>query len=271
MTQPVVLITGASSGIGAATALLLGSKGYRVVLAARRLERLEELAGVIREKGGEALVFQVDMSQLDQIQRLVDQSLQAYGQIDILVNSAGFGKLVWLDEQSLDEIALQIQVNLVGAIQLTRSVLAGMLSRGSGQIIQIASIASWVGLPTYSIYAATKFGMRGFIESLGREVRGTGVAVSGVYPGAVDTEFDQHAGVDWKTTRVTPDWLLISAEDLAKRIYQVIIRKKTISVIPGVMLLPVWLNAHFPGFVSWVLSHYFYRKDGKTIAWRRAE
>ena len=268
-TNPVVIITGASSGIGAAAAALLGSNGYRVVLAARRKERLESCAEKIQSGGGEAFVVQTDLSQLDQIQNLIDQTLGKYGQIDILINSAGYGKLVWLDEQSQEEIAHQIQTNLIGAIQVTRAVLPTMMSQGRGQIIQIESIASWVGLPTYSIYAATKFGLRGFMEGLSRECRGTGITISGVFPGAVDTEFDQHAGVDWRTTRITPDWLLVSAEEVAKKIMLMIEQKKKMTVIPGIMILAILANAHFPGTVGWILSKYFYRRGGKTVAWRQ--
>jgi len=267
MTQQVVLVTGASSGIGSATALYLGCQGYKIILAARRLDRLEELAAEIRKNGGEALVIQSDISQSDQIQNLVDLSIETFQRIDILVNSAGYGKLVWLDEQSLEDISHQIQVNLIGAIQLSRAVLPGMLSRGTGQIIQITSIASWVGLPTYSIYAANKFGLRGFLESFRRELRGTGITVTGVYPGSVDTEFDQHAGIDWKFKRVTPSWLMVSPEYVARRIHKVIQKKRTISVIPWIMVVPALANALFPRLVGWMLSKYFYRIEGKTIAW----
>ncbi|MCJ7714898.1 MAG: SDR family NAD(P)-dependent oxidoreductase [Anaerolineales bacterium] len=267
--NPVVIVTGASSGIGAAAAIYLGGRGYRVVLAARRLERLEQLAAQIRNVGGEALAVQMDISEHIQIQHVVDETLKTFGQIDILINSAGYGKLVWLDEQTQEEIAQQIQTNLIGAIQITRAVLPSMLSRKTGHIIQLTSIASWVGLPTYSIYAANKFGLRGFLEGLRRELRGSGITVSGVYPGAVDTEFDQHAGVDWRITRVTPDWLLVSPEDVAQLILRVIQKKKHTAVIPRIMIVSVYINAHFPGFVSWLLSKFFYRSGGKNVSWRQ--
>ena len=102
-------------------------------------------------------------------------------------------------------------------------------------------------------------------------MRGTGITISSVFPGAVDTEFDQHAGVHWKTTRVTPDWLLLSSADVAERLIKVIKTKKKQVVIPGIMWVAVLANAHFPGFVSWVLSKYFYRQGGKTVAWRDVE
>jgi short-subunit dehydrogenase len=268
MPQPVAIVTGASSGIGSAAARMLGSKGYRVVIAARRQERLEEVAASIREVGGEALVVPADLGQLDQIRDLVAKTLQTFGHIDLLVNSAGYAKLVWLEEQPQEEIGRQIQVNLVGAIQLIREVLPSMLDRGSGQIIQIVSAASWVGLPTYSIYAANKFGLRGFLESLRRELRGTGITVSGIYPGAVDTEFDQHAGIEWEFKGVTPPWLLYSPEDVAACIWRVIKNRKRSVVFPGIMLLAILINAHFPRLVGWLLSKWFYRVEGKTVAWQ---
>lgn len=208
-----------------------------------------------------------DVGQAEQIQNLVDRSLEIYGRIDILVNCAGYGKLVWLDEQNVADISHQIQVNLIGAILLCKAVLPGMAARGQGQIIQITSIASWVGLPTYSIYTANKFGLRGFLESFRRELRGTGVTVTGLYPGSVDTEFDQHAGIDWEFKRVTPSWLMVSPEAVANRIQQVIQRKTSFSVIPWIMVLPALVNALFPRLSGWILSKYFYRVGGKTIAW----
>ncbi|MCJ7716225.1 MAG: SDR family oxidoreductase [Anaerolineales bacterium] len=271
MSQPVAIITGASSGIGEAAARALSRGGFRVVLAARRKDRLDILASEIQDGGGEVLVIPTDLSRLDHIQNLVERSVQAYGQIDVLVNSAGYGRLVWLDEQSQEDIQNQLQVNLIGAIQITREILPGMLARGKGHIIHITSIASWVGLPTYSIYTATKFGLRGFLESLRREMRGTGITVTGLFPGAVDTEFDQHAGVHWKTTRVTPDWLLLSSADVAEQILKVIKTRKKQIVIPRIMWVGVLVNSHFPGFANWLLSKYFYRKEGKTIAWRDIE
>ena len=271
MDQPVVIITGASSGIGAAAALTLGDAGYRVVIAARRMDRLTDLASRIHERGGDALPVQIDLSQTDQVENLVKTTLQVYDRIDVLINNAGYSRLVWLDEQSAAGIQDQIQVNLISPILLTRAVLPLMLSQGSGQIIQIASISSWVGLPTYSIYTAFKFGLRGFMESLRRELRGSGITVSVIYPGAVDTEFDQHAGVHWKTTRVTPNWLLLPAEKVSQYILDVIQKKKKKIIVPGVMRLAIWANTLFPRVVSWVLSKYFYREDGKTVAWRDAQ
>jgi len=268
--NPVVIITGASSGIGEKAAITLAKNGYRVVIAARRQNRLEEIAEQIRKEGGEVLPIQTDLSQVDQIRDLVEKTKSVFGQIDILVNNAGSARHLWLDEQSLkDDIQNQLQVNLIGMIQLTRLVIPDMVEAGVGQIIHISSIASWVGVPTYSIYNASKFGSRGFLASLRRELRGTGVIISEIFPGAVDTEFGQDPDVSWKTTTVTPKFALLSPQSVADKILVMIQRKKTISVIPGFMWLAIWADAHIPRFISWVLSKYFYSSDGVRYTWRQ--
>ncbi len=268
--NPVVIITGASSGIGEKAAITLAKNGYRVVIAARRQSRLEEIAEQIRKEGGEVLPIQLDLSQVNQIRDLVERTRSVFGQIDILVNNAGSARHLWLDEQSLeDDIQNLLQVNLIGMIQLTRLVIPDMVEEGSGQIVHISSIASWVGVPTYSIYNASKFGSRGFLASLRRELRGTGVTISEIFPGAVDTEFGLDPDVSWKTTTVTPKFALLSAQSVADKILDMIQRKKTKSVIPGFMWLAIWADALFPGFVSWILSKYFYSSDGVRYTWRQ--
>jgi len=269
-TNPVVIITGASSGIGEKAAIKLAEQGYRVVIAARRKNRLEEIAEQIREIGGEVLPVQLDLSQVDQIRDLVERTKNVFGRIDILVNNAGSARHLWLDEQSLEEdIQTQLQVNLIGMIQLSRLVLPDMVLEGSGQIIHISSVASWVGVPTYSIYNASKFGSRGFLASLRRELKGTGVIISEIFPGAVDTDFGLDPEVSWKTTTVTPNFALLSAQSVADQILKVIKKKKTRSVLPGFMWFAIWGDAHFPGIVSWILSKYFFVSDGVRYTWRQ--
>lgn len=267
-TSPVVIVTGASSGIGEKTALLLGQEGYRVVLAARRIERLDALAEQIRQAGGEALSVALDLSETDQIINLVDRVRDQYGRIDILVNNAGSARHVWLDELSLEEdIEKQLQVNLIGMIQLTRLVLPEMVAAGRGQIIHVSSIVAWVGVPTYSIYAAGKFGARGFLASLRRELRGTDVVVSEVFPGGVDTDFGQDPRVKWEAKEVTPSFALASPLSVAKRILGLIRSRRRLSVIPRIMWLAIWAEALFPGLVSWILSFSFFTRDGVRYSW----
>jgi short-subunit dehydrogenase len=144
-----------------------------------------------------------------------------------------------------------------------------MIEAGSGQIIHISSIASWIGVPTYSIYNASKFGSRGFLASLRRELKGTGITISEIFPGAVDTEFGLDPEVSWKTTTVTPKFALLSAQFVADKILDMIQNKKTKSVIPGFMRIAIWADALIPGLISWILSKYFYKLDGVRYTWRQ--
>ena len=269
MPEPVILITGASAGIGAATARLFGAMGYRVVLAARRQERLETLAQEITAAGGEALPVPSDCGELGDVQSLVSRTLSAYGQIDVLFNNAGFGRLDWLEQlDPVSDIAAQIDVNLSGVIQMSRAVLPHMIERRAGHIINMSSIAGFIAAPTYSIYTATKYGVRGFTEALRREVSIYGIRVSGLYPGGVDTEFSQHAGIRRTTGTTTPAALRLSSEQVAEAVLSLVRRPRRELIIPGVMRLAVWLNSLFPWLVDWGIEWSFTRKERASRASR---
>ena len=260
--SPVILITGASSGIGAATARLFAAEGYRVILAARREDQLDALATEIRATGGEALVVPTDLTRLEQIEALVSQSLAHFGQIDVLLNNAGLGRLNWLEKLELEkDIDFQIQVNLTGLIQTTQMVLPNMIARKQGHIINMGSIAGLIGTPTYSVYAASKFGLRGFTEALRREVGIHGIRVSGIYPGGVATEFGQKAGIKRKTGISTPKSLKLSAEDVAQTVLRVVKKPRRAVIIPGLMRPTVWLNVLFPGLIDKIIESRYTRKE----------
>lgn len=181
----VAIVTGASSGIGAATALELARRGVRVVLAARRADELAGVAQAIKEAGGEARAIPTDVTDTKQVARLVRETTDAYGRVDVLVNNAGIGAQSTLEQMPAEDIANVVNVNLMGAIVATRAVLPGMLERRHGAIISVASVAGIVAVDP--VYSATKFGLRGFSLSLRREVQGGGVSVSLVSPGFIRT------------------------------------------------------------------------------------
>lgn len=262
LSGPVILITGASSGIGAATARLFGRQGYRVVLAARRQERLELLAQEIRNGGGQALVVPSDCGDLMDVQQLVAQTLEHYGQVDVLFNNAGFGRLSWLENlDPIEDIEAQIDVNLSGVIHMARAVLPHMIERCAGHIINMSSIAGFIATPTYSVYDATKFGVRGFTEALRREVKVYGIHVSGIYPGGVDTEFSEKARIQRKTGITTPAALRLSSEEVARAVFSLVRRPRRELIIPGTLRAAVWLNRLFPWFLDWAIERRFTRKE----------
>ncbi|MCE9646124.1 MAG: SDR family oxidoreductase [Chloroflexi bacterium] len=256
----VIVVTGASSGIGEATSRKFGAEGAKVVLAARRVEKLQALAGQIAAMGtgAETLVVQADLSRLDDIQSLIRQTLEKFGRIDVLVNNAGFGRLDWLEKlDPVQDIQAQMDVNVMGVIQTTRQVLPIMIQQRSGSIINMCSMAGLVGTPTYSIYAATKHAVHGFSEALRREVKPWGIDVSMVYPGGVVTEFSQHAGIKRKTNAATPKFMLLTADQVADAVLKLVRRPRRMLIIPWLWSVTVFMNKFLPGLVDYTTIHRF--------------
>jgi hypothetical protein len=188
--------------------------------------------------------------------------LEQYQQIDLLVNNAGFGRLDWLEGlKPIEDVKAQIQVNLLGLIWTSQAVLPHMIERRSGHIINMASLAGWVAPPTYSIYAATKFGVRGFTEALRREVSPYGIHVSGIYPGAVDTEFGTQARIRRKTGMSTPKRMRLTADEVAQAVLRLAQRPRRAVILPGYMRWVVALNGLFPGLVDWAVRVRFVDRE----------
>ncbi len=262
-THPVAIVTGASSGIGEATARRLAKEGYRVALAARRLDRLQTLADEITAAGGIALPIETDVSDIASLQNLVKQTHTTWGRIDVLFNNAGFGRFKWLEElDPAKDIAGQVEVNLTGVIQLSSFVLPIMIEQRRGHIINMASMAGYVATPTYSVYAATKHGVRGFTDALRREVGVWGVRVSALYPGGVSTEFGSHTGAERKTGITTPKALLLTPEDVAGMVFRLARGNRSRQVpMPGVSWLAIWFNRLLPGLNDWIVERSFTKPE----------
>jgi len=256
----VVIVTGASSGIGEATARQFGREGAKVVLAARRVDKLESLAQEINGMGtgAEVLVVQADLSKLEDIQFLIKQTLDKYSRIDILVNNAGFGRLDWLENlDPVKDIQGQFDVNVMGVIQTTRQALPIMIKQRSGSIINMCSMAGLVATPTYSIYAACKHAVHGFSEALRREVKPWGIDVSMVYPGGVITEFASHAGIKRKTKATTPKFMLLTAEQVAEAMVRLVRRPKSMWIIPWLWSFTAWMNRNLNWLVDYTTINRF--------------
>ena len=248
----VIIVTGASSGIGDATAREFGRQGAKIILAARRKDRLESLAQEISSmnNGAETLVVQVDLTKLEDIQRLVEKTTAEFDRVDVLVNNAGFGRLNWLENlDPVKDIQAQFDVNVMGVIQTTQQVLPIMMKQRSGHIINMGSMAGLVGAPTYTIYSATKHAVHGFSESLRREVKPWGIDVSMVYPAGVKTEFQSHAGIKRKTGATTPKAMVLTADDIGRAVGQLVYRPRPMWMPRGVALT-VWMNRNFNRLVD---------------------
>lgn len=182
----VILITGASSGIGAGIARELASAGARVMLGARRLDRLEALAAEIREMGGAVMTRQLDVTDRADVAAFADAVRLAWGSIDVIVNNAGIMPLSLMTSMKIEEWDRMVDVNIKGVLHGVAAVLPEMTARGSGHIINIASIGALAVSPTAAVYCATKYAVRAISDGLRQECRD--IRVTCIHPGVVESE-----------------------------------------------------------------------------------
>ena len=248
LKNKVVIVTGASSGFGEDAARLFAQEGCQVILAARRMEKLEMLAEEIKQTGGSAFPVQIDVTVQSDIERLVQTVLDEFGRVDVLFNNAGFGRLDWLEILKPEEdINPMLDVNLRGVIQVTRQVLPSMLEKRSGVIINMASIAGLIASPLYTVYSATKYAVRGFSEALRREVKPFGIKVCAIYPGGAATEFSRHTGnSEFRRDVKTPEFIRLSSAYVARKVVNLAKYPRRSVIIPYWMQPVVWINWHFP-------------------------
>jgi NADP-dependent 3-hydroxy acid dehydrogenase YdfG len=184
----VVVITGASSGLGEATARLLFAQGARVVLGARRVDRLQSLADELTASGGKALVVATDVTHCEQVKRLVDAAVQTYGRIDVMINNAGLMPQSPLERLKIEEWDRTIDVNIKGVLYGIAAVLPQMKQQKAGHIINVSSVAGHKVGPGFAVYAATKHAVRALSEGLRLEVKPYNIRTTVISPGAVATE-----------------------------------------------------------------------------------
>ncbi|MWV46876.1 SDR family NAD(P)-dependent oxidoreductase [Paenibacillus sp. HJL G12] len=216
LENKVVVITGASSGIGLLTAQMLSSEGAVPILAARSHDKLTEAS---RRMAGKHEIKVVDVTRDDQVRQMMDEVIKTYGRIDILLNNAGYGKFENAVDMPAEAFQRMMEVNYMGTVRCTKAVLPHMLERRCGQIVNIASMAGKIGTAKSTAYTATKHAVLGFSNALRQELRETGIIVSTVNPGPIDTPFFDIADPSGGYVS-NVKWLMMKPEQVARKIVQ---------------------------------------------------
>jgi short-subunit dehydrogenase len=257
----VVVVTGASSGIGAATAVACGRAGMRVALAARRADRLARVAEEVRAGGGAARVVPTDVADETAVQALIEGTVEAWGRLDVLVNNAGAGILAPAEQTTPAEYERLVRVNYLGAVRAVLAALPHMRRQGSGHVVNVASVLGKRASPFRAAYVGSKFALVGFSEALRMELRGTGIAVTCVCPVGTSTEFHEvepnRLGVPGRGGPIQ------SAEHVARAIVRALRRPRAeVHPYPPARLLFL-LNALAPGLVDRLMMRFSPRARGR--------
>jgi clavulanate-9-aldehyde reductase len=232
ISSQVVAITGASSGIGEATALACARAGAAVALAARRAERIDALARQIVEQGGRAIAVPTDVGEETQAQAFIARAHEELGRLDVLVNNAGVMLLGPIENAPTDEWREMIHANVFGVLYCTHAALPLMHAQGSGHVVNISSVAGRIARAGSGVYNLTKFGVGAFSESLRQEAVPLGVRVTLIEPGAVSTELAGHnrPEVREQIAKRFGDITILEAEDIANAILYAIGQPPHVSV-----------------------------------------
>lgn len=253
MKDQVIIITGASSGIGKELALRYAKEGARLVLAARNKKKLETLADDCSILGGKAIAVPTDVSEETQCKHLIESSIEEFGKIDMLVNNAGITMWAYFDEVTDLKIMERImQVNYLGSVYCTYYALPH-LKKSKGRIVGVSSLTGKTGVPTRSGYGASKHAMAGFFDALRIELKETGISVTMIYPGFVSTEVRQRAvGRDGKHLGKSPvkEDKVMTVEKCVDLMIPVIASRKREVVMTFRGKIGMWIKLIAPGLVD---------------------
>lgn len=250
----IVVITGASSGIGRASAIEFAKKGANIALVARRKEKLLDVEKDLKKFNIKTLVSVCDVSDKNQVENMAKCVVDNFGSIDFLVNNAGFAIHGRVSELSIEEIEAQMKTNFFGMVYCIKHFLPIMLSKKFGHIVNVASVAASFGLPGIASYCASKFGMLGFSEGLKNELQGTGVNVTVVSPIMVRTNFFDHPSFKKFSTNSKGS---ISPRTVAKAVVKAANSSRLEIVVPSIVRGAIWSKQTFPYLVNPLVSSPF--------------
>ncbi|OBK34929.1 oxidoreductase [Mycobacterium sp. 1245111.1] len=238
LTGTAALVTGASSGIGAATARALAAEGAAVALLARRADRLDQLKAEIESAGGRAVAVPADVTDADQVTAAVQRSVTELGRLDTVVNNAGLIRMSPASQATLQDWDDLVRVNIQGVLYVTRAAIPHLIHaaadspRGVADIVTISSTAGWVARPGTAVYSLTKFGVNAFSEGIRQELIGQRVRVGVVGPGTVDTEISDHLSAESREAfdRQTAGMVKLASEDVADAVLYIVTRHRRVAV-----------------------------------------
>ncbi len=267
MKGKVVIITGASSGIGKALAYEFAGHGAKVVLGARNQTQLKEISEDIKQKGGEAAYLTTDVSNENDCKNLILTAKQKFGKIDVLINNAGISMRALFQDADLSVIKRLMDVNFWGTVYCTKKALPYLLE-SKGSVVAVSSVAGIKGLPGRTGYSASKFAIHGFMESLRIENRKTGLHVLMAYPGFTASNIRNTALVaDGSQQGKSPleEGKIMSAEDVAAHIYKAVIKRKTSMVLTGEGKLTVFLSKFFTKWLDKLVYNHMAKEPGSPF------
>ena len=240
-SKKVVLITGASSGIGRGLAVELARRGASLGLLARRADILEELVAEIGSSGGVAVALPVDVTDSVAVQKSADTLRQKFGKIDILIANAGIGATTDVRELRAEDVAKVISINLLGAVNSLISVVPQMVANGNGHIVAISSLAGYRGLPKSGAYCASKAGVSAFFESARLDLKGSGVDVTIIHPGFIKTPLTAGREANMPFLLELDDAVLKMIRAIEKRKKSYAFPWQLASIVRAGMVFPTWL------------------------------
>lgn len=245
----LIVVTGASSGIGAAIAREAAGRGARVALVARRKEHLARIAERINAKGGVAVGFYADLSVIDAVEAMVSKVEQEMGVPDVLVNNAGAGEWLYLDETSADACRRIVDLPLMAAMQTTRAFLPAMLARGTGRIVNMTSIGAFLAWPGATAYTAARWAMRGFSEALAADLALTNLAVTLAVFAKVDSPyFTNNPGSDERIPKAQGMIRVLTPREAGRTVVDGICKARFFVAAPFMLRLVLFQARWFPGF-----------------------
>jgi short-subunit dehydrogenase len=263
----VIIITGASSGIGLACAREFAGKGSKVVLAARSLEKIDSLSGELRSGGMDALAVQTDVSDESQCKRLIESTISRYNRVDVLINNAGISMRALFSQADLDVLRKLMDVNFWGAVYCTRYALPYLLET-KGSVAGISSIAGFQGLPGRTGYSASKFAMHGFLEALRIENMNNGLHVLIAAPGFTSSNIRKSALVaDGTEQGDSPrkEENMMPANEVASHIYRAIVKRKRSMILTSEGKLTILLKKFAPGILEKLVFDHFAREPDSPL------